>query len=89
MTLDVYADLFDWIADELDETVGKMWARRPLSAVKWIAIPSPRGTFFVTCRCPQSDSNRHLADFKNGRSGFRELGKRSSEGSMSAVGQHS
>jgi hypothetical protein len=31
MTLDVYADLFDddltGVADRLDETVGKMWAR--------------------------------------------------------------
>lgn len=33
MTLDVYADLFDddlsAVADKLDESVGKMWARRP------------------------------------------------------------
>lgn len=37
MTLDVYADLFDddltAVADKLDVTVGKMWARRPLNAV--------------------------------------------------------
>jgi len=37
MTLDLYADLFDddltGVAVKLDETVGKMWARRPLSAV--------------------------------------------------------
>lgn len=37
MTLDVYADLFDddltAVADKLDESVGKMWARGPKSAV--------------------------------------------------------
>jgi integrase len=37
MTLDVYADLFDddltGVADKLDETVGKMWAERPKTAV--------------------------------------------------------
>ncbi|CAN5524386.1 hypothetical protein BH09ACT7_BH09ACT7_08540 [soil metagenome] len=37
MTLDVYADLFDddltGVADKLDETVGRMWARRPLEAI--------------------------------------------------------
>lgn len=37
MTLDVYADLFDddltGVADKLDETVGKMWAKRPKTAV--------------------------------------------------------
>lgn len=37
MTLDVDADLFDdhltGVADKLDETVGKMWAERPKSAV--------------------------------------------------------
>lgn len=37
MTLDVYADLFDddltGVADKLDETVGKMWAKRSQAAV--------------------------------------------------------
>lgn len=37
MTLDVYADLFDddltGVADKLDETVGKMWAKRSTAAV--------------------------------------------------------
>ncbi|MEX3644332.1 tyrosine-type recombinase/integrase [Mycolicibacterium porcinum] len=37
MTLDVYADLFDddltGVADKLDETVGKMWAKRSRPAV--------------------------------------------------------
>lgn len=37
MTLDVYADLFDddltGVADKLDETVGKMWAKRSPAAV--------------------------------------------------------
>lgn len=37
MTLDVYADLFDddltGVADKLDETVGKMWANRPATAI--------------------------------------------------------
>lgn len=37
MTLDVYADLFDddltGVADKLDETVGKMWAKRADAAV--------------------------------------------------------
>lgn len=37
MTLDVYADLFDddltGVADKLDETVGKMWAKRSPTAV--------------------------------------------------------
>ncbi|KHO18654.1 tyrosine-type recombinase/integrase [Mycolicibacterium setense] len=37
MTLDVYADLFDddltGVADKLDETVGKMWAKRTQAAV--------------------------------------------------------
>lgn len=37
MTLDVYADLFDddltGVADKLDETVGKMWAKRAKTAV--------------------------------------------------------
>ncbi|WP_166906164.1 tyrosine-type recombinase/integrase [Mycobacterium sp. DL440] len=37
MTLDVYADLFDddltGVADRLDETVGKMWAKRSQAAV--------------------------------------------------------
>lgn len=37
MTLDVYADLFDddltGVADKLDETVGKMWAKRAHTAV--------------------------------------------------------
>ncbi|ULN34193.1 site-specific integrase [Mycolicibacterium smegmatis] len=37
MTLDVYADLFDddltGVADKLDETVGKMWAKRSQDAV--------------------------------------------------------
>lgn len=37
MTLDVYADLFDddltGVADKLDETVGKMWAKRAQTAV--------------------------------------------------------
>jgi hypothetical protein len=37
MTVDVYADLFDddltAVADKLDESVGKMWARGPKSTV--------------------------------------------------------
>lgn len=37
MTLDVYADLFDddltGVAEKLDETVGKMWAKRSKAAV--------------------------------------------------------
>jgi hypothetical protein len=37
MTLDVYADLFDFdftaVADKLSETVGKMWAQRQNDAL--------------------------------------------------------
>ncbi|CAA0132184.1 Uncharacterised protein [Mycolicibacterium vanbaalenii] len=51
--------------------VGKLTRRRPRTAHTHAELRFYRG--------PQSDLNRHCADFKNGLAAFRELGKRFAE----------
>jgi hypothetical protein len=45
--------------------------RRAANMGSTVASPPENCLYLQECRCPQSDSNRHCADFKKGRAAFR------------------